>query len=165
MTWLSLCYTKILLDSCGGGMIYFNRLVLRTILVILISLTFLEIIWRINTEEPTTTEEPFVWRGNISTYQRDLFPSNLTNWHPIRMGLISYICCWMGVFTLFLCSKHMIYFPLTPTHWHIMWMELTNWVVWDTKLVDWMGPGYLDRLEVVWDKEECCYWHVGVNGK
>ena len=93
MTWLSLCSTKILLDSCGGGMRYFNRLVLRTILVILISLTFLEIIWRINTEEPTTTEEPFVWRGNISTYQRDLFPSNLTNWHPIRMGLISYICC------------------------------------------------------------------------
>ena len=41
LTWLSLCSTKILLDACGGGMRYFNRLVVGAILVIFISLTFL----------------------------------------------------------------------------------------------------------------------------
>ena len=57
---------------------YFNSLGLGAILVILIFLTFLEILWVINTEENMATEEAFVWRGNISTHQCDLitFKSN-----------------------------------------------------------------------------------------
>ena len=35
LTWFSLCSTKILLDECSGGVRYFNRLVLGTILVII----------------------------------------------------------------------------------------------------------------------------------
>ena len=50
-------------------MIYINRLVLGTILVIFVSLNFLEILWIIKTEEPMATEELFVQSGNISTYQ------------------------------------------------------------------------------------------------
>ena len=50
LTWFSLCSTKILLYAHGGGMIYLNRLVLGTILVILISLEFLKLIWIIKTD-------------------------------------------------------------------------------------------------------------------
>ena len=50
LTCFSLCSTKILLDACGGGMRYYNMLVLGTILVILISLNLLEIMWIIHTE-------------------------------------------------------------------------------------------------------------------
>ena len=55
LTWFSLCSKKILIDTCGGGMRYFNRLVLCTILVIFISLTLMKILWIINTEEHMAT--------------------------------------------------------------------------------------------------------------
>ena len=71
LTWFRLCSTTILLDECGEVMIYFNWLVLGTILIIFIFLNFLEILWSINTEEPMATEEVFVQRVNISAYQCD----------------------------------------------------------------------------------------------
>ena len=49
LTWFILCPTTILLGACYGGMIYFNRLVLGTILLVFVALTFLEILWSIKT--------------------------------------------------------------------------------------------------------------------
>ena len=43
---------NILLDSVNGGMIYLNRLMLGTFLVVFVPLSLLEIMWSINTEEP-----------------------------------------------------------------------------------------------------------------
>ena len=89
----------------AGGMRYFNRLVLGTILVIFISPTFLEIRWIINNEEPTETEEAFVQRGNISTYLSDwinvkdnTLESNLDGMNLSYLLLNGWISC-ITIFT------------------------------------------------------------------
>ena len=76
LTWFSLCYTNILLDAGGGSLRELNRFVLENILVIFISLPFLEILWIMKTKDPMKIEEAFMWRGYIPAYQCALLPVN-----------------------------------------------------------------------------------------
>ena len=60
LKWFSLWNTNILLDAGIGGMIYLNKLVLGTIMVMFISLHFLYSTWSINTDYTMVTEKDFV---------------------------------------------------------------------------------------------------------
>ena len=74
MTRFIFFYEHKLLDGGGGGIRHLDRLVLGSILMMIISSPFLEILWIINTEYTMEIEDVFLCIGYIYTYQCDLLP-------------------------------------------------------------------------------------------
>ena len=63
LTWFRFFSTNILIYEVCGVIIYINRLMLGTILVMFVSLPFLGILWSINNEDPMEIEDYFIWVG------------------------------------------------------------------------------------------------------
>ena len=87
LIWSILCYKNILIDTGGGVMNYIDRLVLGGLLVMFISLSWLEIICIIKTEVTMEKVEMLLWRGDINEYQCDLITFNSNTLAPNLGGL------------------------------------------------------------------------------
>ena len=75
-----------------------------TILAMFISLPFMEIQWRIKTEDALATEEACVWRGDIRAYQRAFLPVNSNTLASNLDGLtLSYLLLngWSSLIAMF----------------------------------------------------------------